>query len=167
MMAFRIAWFKVHRPLAFYAAYFYRRSQKGGFDAALMCRGKQTVLDAIQGFRQSEDNTAKDEDLLTTLEVCYEFYLRGFRFAPISLYESDALKFLPKDETQLLPPFIAVSGLGETAAKDIAEGRKGKEFLSIEEFSAACPKVSQTHIESLRSVGAFGELPDSNQISLF
>ena len=167
MMAFRIAWFKVHRPLAFYAAYFYRRSQKGGFDAALMCRGKDIVLDTIQSFRSSDDNTAKDEDLLTTLEVCYEFYLRGFRFAPISLYESDALKFLPKGESQLLPPFIAVSGLGETAAKDIAAGRKGKEFLSIEEFSAACPKVSQTHIESLRAAGAFGDLPDSNQISLF
>ena len=167
MMAFRIAWFKVHRPLAFYAAYFYRRSQKGGFDAAMMCRGREQVLETLQALRQNEDNTAKDEDLLTTLEVCYEFYLRGFRFAPISLYESDAMKFLPKGETELLPPFISVSGLGETAALDIAESRRGKTFLSIEEFAAACPKVSQTHIEKLKEAGTFGDLPDSSQFSLF
>ncbi len=166
MMAFRIAWFKVHEPLAFYAAYFYRRSQKGGFDAAMMCQGKDIVLEHIQAIRGNEDATDKDADLLTTLEVCYEYYLRGFTFAPISLYESDAMKFLPRGN-QLLPPFIAVSGLGETAAKDIAEGRRGKEFISIEEFSAACPKVSQTHIENLKAAGAFGDLPTSSQVSLF
>ena len=76
------------------------------------------------------------------------------------------MKFLPRGN-QLLPPFIAVSGLGETAAKDIAEGRRGKEFISIEEFSAACPKVSQTHIENLKAAGAFGDLPTSSQVSLF
>ena len=167
MMAFRIAWFKVHRPLAFYAAYFYRRSQKGGFDAARMCHGKDAVLAQLQSYQKNTENTAKDEDLMTTLEVCYEFYLRGFSFAPISLYESDATHFLPHGETQLLPPFIAVAGLGETAAQDLAEGRVGKKFISVEEVAAACPKVSQTHIENLRQAGAFGELPNSTQMSLF
>jgi len=165
-MAFRIAWFKVHEPLAFYSAYFYRRSQKGGFDAAMMTRGKEAVLEAIRRIKNNPDATAKDEDMLTTLEVCYEFYLRGFEFAKMDLYESDALKFNLKDG-KLLPPFVSVSGLGETAALDIVEGRKGKDFLSIEEFSAACPKVSKTHIENLKAAGVFGDLPDSSQITLF
>ena len=168
MMAFRIAWFKVHKPLAFYSAYFYRRSQKGGFDAEMMCRGKQKVLDCIKAIKANEDASAKDEDLLTTLEVCYEYYLRGFDFAPISLYDSHATKFIPlAEKNQLLPPFVAVSGLGETAAWDILEGRKDKYFISVEEFSAACPKVSQTHIENLKAAGAFGSLPETSQVSLF
>ncbi|MBE6932248.1 MAG: PolC-type DNA polymerase III [Ruminococcaceae bacterium] len=166
MMAFRIAWFKVHEPLAFYAAYFYRRSQKGGFDAALMTQGKDMVLSSIQAIKHNPDATAKDEDLLTTLEVCYEFYLRGFEFAPIDLYKSEAKKFVIEDG-KLLPPFFAVSGLGETAAEDIVEGRKGKQFISIEEFSAACPKVSQTHIENLKAAGAFGSMPETSQVSFF
>ena len=105
---------------------------------------------------------------MTTLEVCYEFYLRGFDFAPISLYDSDAMKFLPlPEQKKLLPPFIAVSGLGETAALDIVEGRKGKHFISVEEFAAACPKVSQTHSENLEQAGVFGSMPKTSQISLF
>ena len=166
MMAFRIAWFKVYHPLAFYAAYFYRRSQKGGFDAALMTGGMEAILANIDAIDSNEDATAKDEDLLTTMEVVYEFYLRGLEFLPISIYESHATKFLIKDG-KILPPFVAVSGLGESAAWDIMEGRKDKEFLSIEEFSLACPKVSKTHIQMLKDAGAFGDLPDTSQVSFF
>ena len=166
MMAFRIAWFKVYHPLAFYAAYFYRRSQKGGFDAALMTGGMEAVLANIEAIDNNEDATAKDEDLLTTLEVVYEFYLRGFQFAPIDVYKSHATKFQIVDG-KILPPFVAISGLGESAAWDIMEGREGKEFLSIEEFSAACPKASKTHIQMLKDAGAFGDLPDTSQVSLF
>ena len=166
MMAFRIAWFKVYHPLAFYAAYFYRRSQKGGFDAVLMTQGLEKTVENIDAIDSNEDATAKDEDLLTTLEVVYEFYLRGFEFAPIDIYESHATKFLIKDG-KLLPPFIAISGLGESAAWDIMDGRKDKQFLSIEEFSAACPKVSKTHIQMLKDAGAFGNLPDTSQVSFF
>ena len=153
MMAFRIAWFKVHQPLAFYAAYFYRRSQKGAFDAAMMCHGIELVRDKIKEINDNPDATDKDDDLKTTLEVCYEFYLRGFDFLPMDLYESEALKFGIVDGDKLLPPFVAVSGLGEAAAWDITEGRKNKRFLSVEEFSAACPKVSKTHIENLKAAG--------------
>ena len=166
MMAFRIAWFKVHEPLAFYAAYFYRRSQKGGFDAAIMTHGIELVKQKIQEIKNDDEATAKDDDLFTTLEVCYEFYLRGFTFSNIDLYRSHATKFI-MDGNSLLPPFVAVSGLGESAAWDIMEGREGKQFLSIEEFSMACPKVSKTHIESLRAAGAFGDLPETSQITLF
>ena len=166
MMAFRIAWFKVHHPLAFYAAYFYRRSQKGGFDAVLMTRGMETVLANIEAIENNEDATAKDEDLLTTLEVAYEYYLRGFSFLPIDIYKSHATRFQVEDG-KLRPPFVAISGLGESAAWDLMEGRDGKQFLSIEEVSAACPKVSKTHIQMLRDAGAFGDLPDTSQVSLF
>ena len=166
MMAFRIAWFKVHHPLPFYAAYFYRRSQKGGFDAVMMTGGKEAVMANIQAIDSNEDATAKDEDLLTTLEVVYEFYLRGFSFAPISIYDSHAIKFLIQDG-KILPPFVAISGLGESAAWDLMEGRKGKTFLSIEEVAAACPKVSKTHMQMLKDAGAFGDLPDTSQVSFF
>ena len=166
MMAFRIAWFKVYHPLAFYAAYFYRRSQKGGFDAVMMTRGMDTVNAHITEIDGNDQATAKDEDMLTTLEVVYEYYLRGFEFLPIDIYESHATKFLIKDG-KLLPPFVSISGLGESAAWDIMEGRKGRQFLSVEEFSDACPKVSKTHIQMLKDAGAFGDLPETSQVSFF
>ena len=166
MMAFRIAWFKVYHPLAFYSAYFYRRSQKGGFDAVLMTNGIESVLANIDAIDANEAATAKDEDLLTTLEVVYEFYLRGLEFLPIDIYKSHATKFLIEDG-KLRPPFVAIPGLGESAAWDIMSGCEGKHFLSIEEFSAACPKASKTHIQMLKEAGAFGSLPDTSQVSLF
>ena len=168
MMAFRIAYFKVHYPLAFYSAYFYRRSQKDGFDAAMMTQGIETVRKKFREINEKQKTTAKEEDLLTSLYAVYEFYLRGFSFAPIDLYQSDATKFLPVGDKQLRPPFVSISGLGETAAADLAAaGRSGKRFVSVEELAAACPKVSQTHVQQLRELGALGELPDSSQMSLF
>ena len=166
MMAFRIAWFKVYHPLAFYAAYFYRRSQKGGFDAILMTHGKESVMANIDAIEKNENSTDKDDDLLTTLEVAYEYYLRGFEFLPIDIYKSHAIKFLIEDG-KLRPPFVAISGLGENAAWDLMKGREGKTFLSVEEVALACPKVSKTHIQMLKEAGAFGSLPDTSQISLF
>ena len=155
-----------HHPLAFYAAYFYRRSQKGGFDAALMTGGMDAVKANIAAIENNEDATNKDEDLLITLEVAYEFYLRGLEFLPVDLYKSHATKFLIEDG-KIRPPFVAMSGLGESAAWDLMEGRQGKTFLSIEEVQAACPKVSKTHLQMLKEAGAFGSLPDTSQVSLF
>ncbi len=166
MMAFRIAWFKVNHPLAFYSAYFYRRSQKGGFDALLMTQGMDAVRAHMKAIESNENATDKDEDLLTTMEVAYEYYLRGFSFLPIDIYRSHATKFLIQDG-KLLPPFVSISGLGENAAWDLMKGREGKQFLSIEEVAAACPKVSKTHIQMLKDAGAFGNLPETSQVSLF
>ena len=168
MMAFRIAWFKVHEPLAFYSAYFYRRSQKGGFDAEMMTGGTESVRRKINEFRRKSELTANEEDLLVTLEAVYEFNMRGFSFAQIDLYQSDATRFLITTDGKLLPPFVSISGLGESAALDLVTCRdSGKEFVSIEELSAACPKVSQTHIEILKDLGALGSLPETSQITLF
>ena len=103
-----------------------------------------------------------------TLEAVYEFNMRGFAFAQIDLYSSDASKFLITDDGRLRPPFVAISGLGETAAQDLAAaGRSGQEFISVEELGSVCPKVSQTHLEQLKAIGALGDLPDTSQISLF
>ena len=168
MMAFRIAWFKVHEPLAFYSAYFYRRSQKGGFDAEMMTGGTDSVRKKINEFHRKSDLTANEEDLLVTLEAVYEFNLRGLEFSPIDFYHSDATRFLITDDGKLLPPFVSISGLGESAALDLVRCREsGKDFVSVEEVAAACPKVSQTHIEILKKLGALGSLPETSQITLF
>jgi DNA polymerase-3 subunit alpha (Gram-positive type) len=168
MMAFRIAWFKVHEPLAYYSAYFYRRSQKGGFDAGMMCTGTDAVRRKINEMKRRNDLSANEEDLLVTLEAVYEFNMRGFRFAPIDLYASDARKFLIVGKDQLRPPFVSIAGLGETAADDLYRvGSAGEQFISVEELSAACPKVSQTHLEALKAMGALGDMPETSQISLF
>ena len=168
MMAFRIAWFKVHEPLAFYSAYFYRRSQKNSFDAEMMTAGLDEVRRKIYDLRQKEDATANEDSILTTLESVYEFYMRGFEFAPIDLYESSATKFKITEDGKLRPPFVAIAGLGETAAEDLENCAKpGHTYISIEEVSAACPKVSTTHLEILRRMGAFGQMPESSQINLF
>lgn len=166
MMAFRIAWFKVYHPLAFYSAYFYRRSQKGGFDAAMMTNGIEVVKENIARINGDENASDKDQDLLTTLEVVYEYYLRGFEFLPMDVFSCHATKFLVKDG-KLLAPFVSVSGLGENAAWDLMNGVNGKSFISIEEIAAACPKVSKTHIQMLSDAGAFGDLPETSQVSLF
>ena len=168
MMAFRIAWFKVHEPLAFYAAYFYRRSQKGGFDAGMMCGGADDVRRRINEMHRRPNLTANEEDLLVTMEAVYEMNMRGLNFAPIDLYKSHAIKFLITEDGKLRPPFVAISGLGETAAWDLMRaGESGQKFISVQELSAVCPKVSQAHIEQLKALGALGEMPESNQINLF
>ena len=164
MMAFRIAWFKVHEPLAFYATFFTVRAK--AFDAEYCCAGLDAVKRKIREIENNKDASAVEQDLMTTLEVCYEFYRRGFHFDTIDIYRSDATKFIVT-EGGLLPPFISVHGLGEAAALDTVEKRRGKEFISVEEFSMCCNKLSKTHIEQLRALGAFAGMADTSQLTLF
>ena len=164
MMAFRIAWFKVHEPLAFYATFFTVRAK--AFDAEYCCAGLDAVKRKIREIENNKDASAVEQDLMTTLEVCYEFYRRGFHFDSIDIYRSDATKFTVT-EGGLLPPFISVHGLGEAAALDTVEKRRGKEFISVEEFSMCCNKLSKTHIEQLRALGAFAGMADTSQLTLF
>jgi DNA polymerase-3 subunit alpha (Gram-positive type) len=167
MMAFRIAWFKVHRPLAFYAAYFSIRAK--ALDATCMCQGMEVCQKKMREITAKEkDAAAVEEDMLVTLEVCYEFYLRGFTFSSIDLYRSHATKFLlDEDQKALIPPFTSLPGLGETAAISLMENREGRSFISQEELLAACPKLSKTHVEQLAAAGALGGMPETSQISLF
>ena len=164
MMAFRIAWFKVHRPLAFYATFFTVRAK--AFDAEYCCAGIDAVKQKIREIENNKDATAVEKNLMVTLEVCYEFYLRGFHFDTISIYDSAAPAFRIT-ENGLLPPFISVRGLGESAALDTVEKRKGKRFISVEEFSTCCNKLSKTHIEQLKALGSFAGMADTSQITLF
>ena len=167
MMAFRIAWFKVHDPLVFYAAYFSIRAK--AFDATVMCLGMDRVKAKMNEIRaKDKDASAVEQDMLTTLEVVYEFYLRGYTFDQMDLYRSGAVRFqVDRERKALVPPFMAIPGLGETAAISIVEQRKGKQYLSVEEFSADCPKVTKAHIELLRACGALGKLPETSQMTLF
>ena len=117
---------------------------------------------------KDKEASAVEQDMLTTLEVCYEFYLRGFTFRRLDLYQSDALHFqMDLEHNALIPPFVSVAGLGETAALSLAEQRQGRRFISIEEVASACPKVSKTHIQLLKEAGAFGDLPETSQLDLF
>ena len=164
MMAFRIAWFKVHRPLAFYATFFSIRAK--AFDAEYCCAGLDAVKQKIKEIENNKDATDVEQNLMVTLEVCYEFYLRGFHFDTIDIYKSDATRFVVT-ENGLLPPFVTVHGLGESAALDTVEKRKGKTFISVEEFANTCSKLSKTHIEQLKAAGALDGMPDTSQITLF
>ena len=164
MMAFRIAWFKVHKPLAFYATFFSIRAK--AFDAEYCCAGLDAVKQKIREIENNKDATDVEQNLLVTLEVCYEFYLRGFHFDTISIYDSDATHF-KVTENGLLPPFVTVRGLGETAALDTVEKRQGKTFVSVEEFATTCNKLSKTHIEQLKALGAFAGMADTSQVALF
>ena len=167
MMAFRIAWFKVHRPLAFYSAYFSIRAK--GFDASCMIKGDKVCLDKMSELRQKErDKTisAAEKDMMTTLEVCHEFYRRGFTFEPMDVYKSDATRFLVT-ETGLIPPFTSMPGIGEQAALSIVEERKNGKFLSPEELIVRCPKASKAVVELLEQIGALGSMPKTTQMTLF
>ena len=166
MMAFRIAWFKVHRPLAFYSAYFSIRAK--GFDASCMIKGDKVCLDKMTELRGKErDKTisAAEKDMMTTLEVCHEFYRRGFTFEPMDVYKSDATRFLVT-ETGLIPPFTSMPGIGEQAALSIVEERKNGKFLSAEELIVRCPKASKAVVELLEQIGALGSMPKTTQMTL-
>ena len=165
MLAFRIAWFKVHRPLAFYCAYF--TGKISAFDLQTALKGKEFIKSKIKAISDNPESTAVDKETAVILEICYEFLLRGLKFANIDIYKSHPTDFVMEGEDTLRPPLTALAGLGETAALSIAEERKKGEFLSMDEIVLRCAKVSKTTCEKLKELGAMGDLPDSSQCSLF
>jgi len=102
---------------------------------------------------------------LVTGEVVYEFYKRGFKFKPVDIYKSDSINFLIEDDSLRLP-FVAIAGMGDVAAKSIVETRDSETFISIDDFTSRC-KVSQTLIDIMKDNGAFGDIPDTTQMTLF
>ena len=134
----------------------------------MMCGGTDAVRRKINEMRRKPDLTANEGDLLVTLEAVYEFNMRGFEFAPIDLYNSHPTKFLITEDKKLRPPFVSISGLGESAALDLERCREnGTKYISMEELSSACPKLSKTHLEQLKALGALGDMPETSQINLF
>ncbi len=165
MMAYRIAWFKVYRPLAFYMTYFTVRADL--FDASLMTKGLEKTREEIKRLRNSNEKlSVKDSSVLTILEVCNEMYTRGYEFAKIDLYKSDAVKFTLDENEKILPPLSAMPGLGENAAKSIAEARCDGEFTSIEDLRMRSG-VNKTAIEVLRQEGCLDGMQESAQITFF
>ncbi len=164
MMSFRIAYFKVYFPEAFYATYF--TIKVNDFDADLVIKGKETVKNKVQELEKlGNDATAKEKNLLTVLEVVLEMYARGYKFQNVDLYKSDSDRFIT-DENGIIPPLKSLEGLGENVARKIVEERNISRFISVEDLVNRS-KVSKPVLEVLTNHGCLGDLPLSNQISLF
>lgn len=165
MMAFRIAYFKIHYPEAYYAAYFTVRASDD-FDYATMCKGLDQAKEAIKEIQaKGMETTTKDKNKLTVLEIIVEFYARGFHFLPMNLYQSDSKKFIVTKEG-LIPPFNSLQGLGTNAAESIVEGRVDGEFHTIEELKNRT-SLGRSLIDLLKDNGVLNGIPETNQLSLF
>jgi len=164
MMAVRIAYFKVHYPLEFYASYFTVRAED--FDIPLMVKGSSAIRQKIEEIEaKGLDAPPKEKSLLTVLEMALEMVERGFRFQNVDLYRSDATRFLIEGDS-LLAPFNSLPGLGTNAAINIVKAREAGEFLSKEDLLNRA-RISKTILEYLEEQGALADLPETNQLSLF
>jgi DNA polymerase III subunit alpha, Gram-positive type len=164
LMAVRIAYFKVHLPVYFYAAYFTVRADD--FDLDAMIQGSDAVRIRINEINaKGLDAAPKEKSLLTVLELALEMNERGFSFQKVDLYRSSATEFIVENNT-LIPPFNAIPGLGTNAALNIVKARENGEFLSKEDLQQRS-KISKTILEYLDNHGCLNGLPDANQLSLF
>ncbi|HML31534.1 PolC-type DNA polymerase III [Sporomusa sphaeroides] len=164
MMAFRIAYCKIHHPLAFYASYFTVRATE--FDADLIVKGDKAIKAELTALEEKGNAlSAKEKSTHTILEMAYEMYLRGFGFRRVDLYQSDASKFQLVDNG-LLPPLGSLQGVGVSAAQNIVAARQGKPFSSIEDLRSRS-RVSKTVIDILKTHGCLEGLDDSDQTQLF
>ncbi|MGK0576317.1 PolC-type DNA polymerase III [Macrococcus capreoli] len=164
LMAVRIAYFKVHHPLFYYASYFTVRASD--FDLLTMVKDKHTIKATVKDYyARYHDLGKKDKDVLTVLEITNEMAQRGFKVQPISLEKSTAFDFIIEGDT-LIPPFIAVPGLGENVAKRIVAARDEGPFLSKEELNKKAG-VSQKIIDYLDELGTLRDMPDKAQLSIF
>lgn len=164
MMSFRIAYFKVHYPEAFYATYF--TTKAADFDAELVLKGREFVKNKIKELEDMGNmKTAKEKNLLTVLEVCLEMYSRGFKFERVDLYRSGSDKF-QLGENGIVPPLKSLEGVGENAARNIVAEREKGRFISIEDLTKRA-KCSKTVIEALRLHGCLDGMQETNQLNLF
>lgn len=164
MMAYRIAWYKVYHPLAYYAAYFSIRATS--FSYELMCQGKERLEFYMSEIRQKGDQASKKEqDVLKDMKNVQEMYARGLEFTPIDLYQAKAHRFQIIDG-KLMPALDTIEGLGDKAADAVVEAAKDGKFLSKDDFRDRT-KVSKTVIDLMDDLKLFGDIPQSNQMSLF
>ncbi|MBR5948561.1 MAG: PolC-type DNA polymerase III [Clostridia bacterium] len=162
MMSFRVAYFKVHHPLAYYAVYFTVRADT--FDIEKSLGGAERVLKNLNELKALDSLDVKQKEQVIILELVYEMNLRGIELLPIDLYKSKATKFTIEDG-KLRPPFNAIAGLGDTAAHQLEEGGKAGKYISREELVKRT-KLNNTLLEKLDALGCLGELPKSDQVSL-
>ena len=167
MMAYRIAYCKVHYPLAYYAAYFSKRTEE--FDANEVIKGQQFIkrkLDELEMLSEERKLDDKESDVLADYQVVYEYFLRGFSFERANIYESAAEDFIIK-KNSLLMSLSSIVGVSPAAARGIVEARKGGgKFLSIEDFKSRAG-LNKTSLAALKSHGCLKGLEETNQISLF
>ena len=163
MMAYRIAYCKINYPLAYYAAYFGIRAD--AFSYELMCQGKEQLNFHINEYQNKELLSKKEQDTLKDMKIVQEMYARGFEFLPIDLYRSKASRFEIVDG-KLLPPFSSIEGMGAIAAEAVEAAAVDGPYLSRDDFRQRT-KVSKTVIDLMNGLGIFGNLPESNQLSLF
>ncbi|MCI9491159.1 MAG: PolC-type DNA polymerase III [Dorea sp.] len=164
MMAYRIAYCKIHFPLAYYASYFGIRAD--AFSYEIMCQGKESLQQRIDDYnRRSDSLSKKEQDTMKDMRIVQEMYARGFGFLPIDIYRAKASKFCIIDG-KLMPPFTSIDGMGEKAAEAVEEAAKDGPYLSKDDFRQRT-KASQTVIDSMSELGLLGDLPESNQLSLF
>ena len=164
MMAYRIAYCKVYYPLAYYAAYFSIRAS--AFSYELMCRGREQLEYYLRSYKKRSDSLSnKEQETLKDMRLVQEMYARGIEFLPIDLYKSKATMFQIVDG-KLLPPFSTIEGMGDKAAEAVEMAAAAGPFLSKDDFRQRT-KVSKTVIEFMADLGLFGDLPESNQLSLF
>ena len=166
MMALRVAYFKVHHPLYYYCAYFSIRAK--AFDLATMSGGLDKVkskMEEIALKKKNNEASNVEQDLYTTLELVNEMLERGFKFGKLDLYKSHATEFLIEGDT-LIPPFVAMDGLGENVAKQVVAARAEGEFLSKTELRKR-GGLSGTLVEKMDEMGILGKMPEDNQLSLF
>lgn len=164
MMAYRIAYCKVYYPLAYYAAYFSIRAN--AFSYELMCQGKEKLEFYIRDYKKRSDSlTNKEQDTLKDMKLVQEMYARGYEFMPLDIYRAKATK-LQIIDGKLMPPFSSIEGMGDKAADAVEMAAAEGPFLSKDDFRQRT-KVSKTVIDLMDDLGLFGDLPESNQLSLF
>ena len=161
----RLGWYKVHKPLEYYAAYFTVRGED--FDGATVILGKEAVKRKMQEITmKGKEATKKEEDMYATFQIANEMLARGIEVLPVDLYKSDAVKYLVEDGKIRLP-FASLSSVGDAAAQSLAAAREtGGEYISIDDLQARS-KVSKTVIEMLQQAGALKGLPESSQMTMF
>ncbi len=164
--ALRLAWYKIHKPIHFYSAYFTVRG--GAIDAVAAVQGKAAVKKKMEEIKlKGNDKTAKDESTYIVLQIVIEMLARGIEFLPVDIYKSDA-RIYKIEDGKIRLPFGAVDGIGENAAVALAKAREdgGGDFLSYDDLMARAG-VGKSVCEALKNAGALGDMPESNQISLF
>ena len=164
MMAYRIAYCKINYPLAYYGAYFSIRAD--AFSYELMCQGKDKLNYYIKDYKRRADTLSnKEQDTLKDMRLVQEMYARGLEFEPIDLYRAKAKKFQIVNG-KLMPSFASIEGMGEKAAEAVEIASQDGPYLSLDDFRQRT-KVSKTVIDLMADLGLFGDLPQSNQLSLF
>jgi DNA polymerase III subunit alpha, Gram-positive type len=162
--AVRTAFFKLYYPIQYYATYFSVRA--ADFDVEVFCQGYDAILKLLLEIEQKGfQATTKEKGMISILEMGLEMTARGFKFKSIDLYKSDATRFIIEEDA-LIPPFAAIAGVGDNAARNIAASREEGDFLSIEDFQQRS-KASKTIVDLLTGLGCFRGMPESNQLMLF